>query len=681
MRRRHTILTGSVILLMLMSTTGWSEEPSKAYKKAKSAAIKQAKSAQDEHQKTLKALARIVQQAKTKPDLLFAWAQNHIQFEPYQGALRGHKGALTTKQANAADMALLMANLYKQAGYKVRFATGMLPDKRAQAILQQLAGKDTLEGPLPRGFKPPTQYQSTLTQVIQRHIWLEVAKQGTSWQAVDPIASDRFGQSGAARKETDKALFQWARAKMTIALEGKFSDATQKDLLTIKGDMGDFAYKTMSLAFKKHPTIQWGVIPSLAVGKKRTDGQYFAYKPKLISLTIRMDFKLDGQRRVWHETIHHTGLGLNLFAQQLVDLTITIVPGWTNAAMIKRLGLDILNDSKIQNPQRMLVPLTYLSHLDTLMMQMAGRMGIIPILRTPRLLLTATTKSAGGYDMHADLLGDQVDVITALGLPQKITPAFFMLYGHLKDTLKSALFRYVIRRPVITTSSLFSSMQQNKVPVMTVHTSTSNKIKSWFTGSLEQRLQMKLLAVKHGAILLTSRSPVPTKTGKQLGWWRFDPLTHRFYGQMSTGLLSSPSTKTEASNTTAEDLAVGQLNAWRAVEDTQKMYTNTMCASGDNLLRIGRAMCATTKAIQLPTIAQCLSANTTESTTDNPLAIKTPTCEEATTEARCGAVLAHAFLNNILYRASLKQQTTTTSPKGEVVSSMKPPVAVCQAMD
>ncbi len=82
------------------------------------------------------------------PATLSRWIQQRIAFEPYEGFMKGPQGTLVSGRANAADKALLLAELLKRAGTTAQLVRGTLPVER-----QPRAG-------LPEeSSKPPTDAQ------------------------------------------------------------------------------------------------------------------------------------------------------------------------------------------------------------------------------------------------------------------------------------------------------------------------------------------------------------------------------------------------------------------------------------------------------------------------------------------------------------------------------------------
>lgn len=81
-------------------------------------------------------------------DKLFAFVRDQVAYEPYAGVLRGARGALSARSANAIDKALLLKAMLESSGYSCRIVTATLDEPSAQKLVQQFLARDPLAGPL-----------------------------------------------------------------------------------------------------------------------------------------------------------------------------------------------------------------------------------------------------------------------------------------------------------------------------------------------------------------------------------------------------------------------------------------------------------------------------------------------------------------------------------------------------
>ena len=72
------------------------------------------------------------------PEAIIDWVRNNIYFEQYPGLLRGAQGTLMSRAGNALDQAILLQKLLSDAGYETQIARGLLSDKQAQLLVQQM---------------------------------------------------------------------------------------------------------------------------------------------------------------------------------------------------------------------------------------------------------------------------------------------------------------------------------------------------------------------------------------------------------------------------------------------------------------------------------------------------------------------------------------------------------------
>jgi transglutaminase-like putative cysteine protease len=79
---------------------------------------------------------------------LFAFVRDQVTYEPYSGVLRGARGALASRSANAIDKSLLLKGLLESSGYSCRIVTATLDEASAQKLVRQFLSGNPLAGPL-----------------------------------------------------------------------------------------------------------------------------------------------------------------------------------------------------------------------------------------------------------------------------------------------------------------------------------------------------------------------------------------------------------------------------------------------------------------------------------------------------------------------------------------------------
>ena len=80
----------------------------------------------------------IVEKAGRDPAKLFEWVRDETLWVPYLGQLRGPAGVLMDRVGNSLDRSLLLAELLRLAGHKVRLAHASLTEQQAGELLSRV---------------------------------------------------------------------------------------------------------------------------------------------------------------------------------------------------------------------------------------------------------------------------------------------------------------------------------------------------------------------------------------------------------------------------------------------------------------------------------------------------------------------------------------------------------------
>ena len=131
-------------------------------------------------------------------DSFFAVARG-IRYEPYRGVLRGPVATALAQGGNAADQALLLAELLKAKGYRVRFVQGALSGGNLETLILGMYPPDPPKMNFPASYRPFNPASDPyLQQVARDHIWLEVDQGNGSWLPLDPsFPRARIGEAYA----------------------------------------------------------------------------------------------------------------------------------------------------------------------------------------------------------------------------------------------------------------------------------------------------------------------------------------------------------------------------------------------------------------------------------------------------------------------------------------------------
>ncbi len=200
-------------------------------------------------------------------DDIFNRVATGVRYEPYAGILRGASGTAVARSGNAADQSMLLAELLRRAGYRVRYARGPMPDQNVDAVI--------------RGMYPPTlnvekladEYlpydpasDEPLRSLVRDHIWVEVF-QGESWLPLDPaFPRARAGESYAESSEQFDTPPDNLFHSIDATLKEESANGQSRDLGTFSVRVADLAMKPISLVVRAIPQSTGGDVPAATGG-------------------------------------------------------------------------------------------------------------------------------------------------------------------------------------------------------------------------------------------------------------------------------------------------------------------------------------------------------------------------------------------------------------------------------
>jgi len=280
-------------------------------KKAK-AAIKKLKKAFDLSKVSTAALQR---KLGRKPKKIFQYIQNNIALHPYAGILRGSKGALISQSANSIDRSLLLAQLFKQAGFKTRLVSAKLVPDLADTLLFhiinqhksiQITGNkmNDLIGVMGRELmyigdamsqiklKYPSDFSFAWKQAVknvQQHYWVQYqAKKSSSktkaeWIDLDPSMGSSFGSALIPAEKFYQSIADLPSTlhrniKIEFEVTQNTKDAKAEIKLSYSSQIKTFGYKAIGYYFNASGS---NAKPVLLIGNKKIKGK-----------TIKVGFEL-----------------------------------------------------------------------------------------------------------------------------------------------------------------------------------------------------------------------------------------------------------------------------------------------------------------------------------------------------------------------------------------------------
>jgi hypothetical protein len=158
----------------------------------------------------------VIEQVGRDPEKLFEWVRDHTEWVAYQGALRGPSGVLMDRVGDSLDRSLLLAELLRLSGYKVRLAHADLKPEQVQELLPKLekSQRDAMTSP------------TASEELTTRYATLA----GVSAAEFQAIAQKSAATSAAARKQINEVVSR--QVPMILAALGqgeKKSEAAVQD--------------------------------------------------------------------------------------------------------------------------------------------------------------------------------------------------------------------------------------------------------------------------------------------------------------------------------------------------------------------------------------------------------------------------------------------------------------------
>ncbi len=214
------------------------------------------------------------------PQTLLAFVRDEIEFEPYEGALRGARGALLARAGNAVDRALLLRALLDAAGHETRLAEGRLSDAEREFLWRG----GVVPGPHAQNVGPvidvlfeTAAYQlerigdalwanefraPALDDVVRpaleamaRHVWVQARSDG-DWVDLDPSPSVASGETLTSQRESHPdAPDEWhytlgIRVVVDVERDG---DVITEEVLAHSARYADLAGVPVGLFHEREP--------------------------------------------------------------------------------------------------------------------------------------------------------------------------------------------------------------------------------------------------------------------------------------------------------------------------------------------------------------------------------------------------------------------------------------------
>jgi hypothetical protein len=191
-------------------------------------------------------------------DGAFSAVATGIRFEAYPGILRGPRGTVLAHGGNAADQALLLADLLRGQGYRVRFVRGTLEGGNLDTLIRgmyppELPAFDLSESYLP--YDPGK--DATLRALAADHVWLELDQGDGTWLPLDPSfprakPGEAYAKPAARPDDLPEDMYQ----RIRLTLHEETAGGETRELGRLEGRAAELGLARLSLAIIAVPQVK-----------------------------------------------------------------------------------------------------------------------------------------------------------------------------------------------------------------------------------------------------------------------------------------------------------------------------------------------------------------------------------------------------------------------------------------
>lgn len=634
---------------------------------------------------------------------LFFFVRDEISFEPYEGELRGSRGALMSRGGNSVDKSLLLQELLKEIGVSSRLAWGTLEPGDARALLEEYAGAATVSGlELPSGLPLSSPGgDRALFNAVREHTWVE-AKVGGKWVALDPsFQASAYDAARATRSGDSPGVRAEDHMTATVEVFVKGKDGRSRSVVKVSDALGELAWRNLTLTFAPSDAKGRTVTPQLDLGGKVTRGEGFV-PGEASRVWVEYFFDRGGrsQRKHWRD-LYVSASQLNIFEADQQVFSMLILPGWVNPAFFtavaqQELGglqtggeamrgviqqgqaktlreAEVLRRSEAYVEELLgksggLMALTYGMVADRTSLRMARKLGVRAFYDQPRVVVVGGFREADRLYWQIDLRNDAVRAVPAQGLPQLMEPAFQALRGRFNSEFESAVVERLTGKPVIAVDALMASAVEAKTPILTVVPTNIDAVLPQVKGSKESTVRLDYLVRKAGYTALVPQTPAKVGAESATVWWALEGSSGAVvgmredgtHGGLGVGMLTGEG---------ASKARTGPLDVLLFDEALSLLYNlsgtvgvmlrgepnvcSVSCATVKDLVRLPTLMCVEGGArgmSKLPLddeLASCLRPD--RAAADDIMGLSKD-CASAVKPSRCGAVMS---VGNIVGRYEL----------------------------
>lgn len=613
------------------------------------------------------------------PEQIFQWMKQNIAFEPYTGALGGPEGALVNGAANAADQALLAAEMLSEAGHSTRFVAGSLRRADAETILERTLGERALiqrDDQSIREFADQSlPLRTSLVRDIRRHIWLEV-EAGDQFRPFDPVAAPTYGMTTAEGESTEQDFPAAHTVDFEMKLVSHLDDGQTLTHLTIDGPLWHLAFRSLTIGFEPDDTRPEGQRPVLTLAGDHLTGTTI---PVTSVEHLSLEFSLRDPRHDhrFSQILYRRGQGLDVFDFDHQHFAVAVVPGQVSSAKVQELAgtaagdaltalerwIDAERDSPQAADQQRLIsndlldalgaalPLAFARNLDRQVDDVAAEFGVNPLLTRPRILTTGIFRQHDQFYVDLKVGGGRLSALPADGVPAVAAPAFLSHYGLLKDRLIGGMLSTYSDHPTTTVDAIFQLARHQRIRFMTIDTARLELVEELPIGDGAKELMTDQIRNRN-MVILTPVRPVDDEGQNRFGWWAINPFDGNLEGHTSDA-MAMVVTDDERAEIPRNALIEAHLRlierhfeaADQALEGRQR-FAELICTTALHFDQYSRGFCATDAAIPRAHLGTCLDTPPTPG--GNVSSLSTPDCRDQLAQVRCASAYAVALLRGRL---------------------------------
>lgn len=191
-------------------------------------------------------------------DEAFAAVATGIRFEAYPGILRGPRGTVLAHGGNAADQALLLADILRGRGYRVRFARGQLEGGNLDTLIRGMYPPEFPDFDLAKDYLPYDPGADTaLRALVADHVWLELDQGDGTWLPLDPSfprakPGEAYAKAVARPDDLPEDLHQHIR----LTLHEETAGGETRELGRLEGRAAALGLERLSLAILGVPQVK-----------------------------------------------------------------------------------------------------------------------------------------------------------------------------------------------------------------------------------------------------------------------------------------------------------------------------------------------------------------------------------------------------------------------------------------